>query len=485
MNIRKLLTAILVVAFFVFNSNYALAVIGEGDFRFRVDDELNTAITGAYARIKCSGDTPLVVADGGALDSNGTAGIIDIASTSAGFTAETGGAGCDTNDEAITVASASFPGYTWSTSNLLSTYKTATLNDAGASLSFSLKTTVVQNELSSALTINGTAASASVVGKTTTYSGGAAFIPQKVSDGAFTLTAGADGYVNKTVTTVTISSRSQQTVHFDDGADAGANDWVGNKLPHGYKFTVLPTVAYGEPANLTGATVTAGNSDSVACSESGSTGVYHCAVPLAHTGITAKAVKSGYENGTLTYALRTSGSGAQITGTLKPLQNRGGAIYPDSTPTPSPTLTPTPQPTPTPAPSPTPIPAATVVKLFRKVNDPKVYTQTSDGTIQWVRTLEDFNAAGYKWQDVKVVSGREFSGIVREAVGRPAEGKIRVLEDVRALRVRSGPSIDYRIISRVFANDILEFTEVENNWYRVQRQDKDFGWVSGEYVNEL
>lgn len=497
---KRIFLFLLIGLMFFYTANEALAVIGEGDFRFRIDTELNTAITGAYARIKCSGDTPLVVADGSANDSNGTAGIIDIASTSSGFTAESGGAGCATNSEAITVASASFPGYIWSTSNLLSTYSTTTLNDAGASLSFSLKITAVKNELDTALTLNGTTASASVAGKTTTYSSGSAYVPQKVSDGSFTLKAGATNYVNSSVTTVTIASRSQQTVHFDTEADAGANDYVGSRLEYPVKV-IVNGISYTNVTtnNIAGATVVAGDGKATSCTASG--GLHYCLVPLTDVAVIAEASipetnnQSYSTDRTCTYTDRTTPSDAQSTCTVNARStqaagNTGGPIYiPTPTPSPAPTPTPTPTPEPSPTPSVSPEPSPTpitpnvplIAKLFRKVNDPKVYIQENDGTLKWVRTLEEFTAAGYKWQDVRVVSGKEFANLQKTS----KIIKLQVKKDASILRVRSLPSLQGKILGRVFAGGIWEFTEVQNGWYKITKNGKDFGWVFGAYVLEL
>jgi hypothetical protein len=55
------------------------------------------------------------------------------------------------------------------------------------------------------------------------------------------------------------------------------------------------------------------------------------------------------------------------------------------------------------------VPAGTTANLYRKAGDPKVYVQGSDGTLTWVKTIEEFNTAGYKWADVKMISGAEFA----------------------------------------------------------------------------
>lgn len=493
---KALISLVVVIAFIFLNIGSALAVIGEGDIRFRIDDQFGTAITGGISRFKCSGDTVIVVSDGSGSDSNGSAGIIDIASTSSNFTAESGGAGCDTNAESFTVASASFPGYIWTTANTLTSYSTTALSDSGSSLSFSLKATIVNQELGTALTVNGTIASASVVGKTTTYSGNAAYIPVKVSDGSFTVTAGADGYVNKTFTTITISSRSQQTVHFDDGSDAGANDWVGNALTFAVKMVLTVVNRFGGTfSNKTGATVTAGNDLGTSCTDNVS-GSYYCAVPLSHTATTVSATLQGYGTNTATYTDRTVGSDAQGSTTITITEGGagGGGSYVEPTPTPSATptasatpavSTSTPAPTlsvtPGPAVSPTATPAVLVKAiLFRKASDPKVYVRTVDGTLSWIRTLAEFNAAGYRWSDVKIISGKEF-GQMKIA----SKGKVRVVKGLRWLNVRADGSLKGKVIGKALSGQEFTFIEMTNGWYKVQKDGQDWGWVFGGYAKEF
>ncbi|TSC91979.1 MAG: hypothetical protein CEN90_94 [Parcubacteria group bacterium Licking1014_17] len=90
--------------FFVFNINKAQATAGKGDLRITIDTQLNSRLTGAYFHFLCDGNTIFTIYDGAAGDGNAGAGIIDIASTSSGFSSPTGGAGCGTNSEAFTIA---------------------------------------------------------------------------------------------------------------------------------------------------------------------------------------------------------------------------------------------------------------------------------------------------------------------------------------------------------------------------------------------
>lgn len=423
-----------------------------------------------------------MVQDQTASDSNSTAGIIDVASSSAEFTE----AGCDVNAESMT-ASISLDGFvTASISNSFTgQYLTGSLNSGTASLSFTIKVTGVKDELGNTLTLNGTTASVSYIGGTATrsYSGGAAYISASPSDVSPVASAGADGYVNKQVSITPVAS-AQRTVVFQTG---GSATYVGSGLPFAYKFTVSPS---GGSTVITGATVTAGNTYGISCSESGTTGIYYCAVPLGHTGVSAKAVKGGYETATLAYSLRASGRTAQQTGTINPTVNASGGSGQNYNVTPTPTpqlINPTPAPTLAPTATPTPtiyVPGATpavsnppsiAAKLFRKVNDPKVYVQGDDGLLRWVKTLAEFNAAGYKWADVKLISGNEFAKL-------KIAGKITLRKGVKWLNIRSAPSLRGKIIGRFLTGQEFNKKDASGVWFKITLPNGQDGWVHSGYV---
>ena len=137
-------------------------------------------------------------------------------------------------------------------------------------------------------------------------------------------------------------------------------------------------------------------------------------------------------------------------------------------------------PTPTPSPEneivPTYTPAVTsggTAKLFKKTNDQKVYVQKSDGTLSWVKTLNEFNSAGYSWSNVRTVSGTEL-------VKMPIGGNVKVVNGISFLRVRSSSSTAGKIAGKVLPGQVLPFTQISSNgWYKISS-----GWVSGAYVKE-
>ena len=470
---------------------------GLGSIRVTVDteiDNLGAAVHkgNATVKIKCAGGTgSYSVTDQTASDSNTTSGIIDIASNTAGFSGS-GKAGCDTNAEWM-AASVSLDGFVTATisRSFTNIYSTTALNSGLSSISFTVHVNGVKDELGNTLTLDGTTASITYLGGTATvsYKTGVAYISVSPNDVSPIASAGANGYVNQQVALSSIVSTASKSVIFQTG---GSATFVGAGLPTAYKFNVYACCG---TAPLTGSGVTAGNSNTIGCNASGA--VYYCAVPASHTGTSARATKAGYNNGTLTYVLRTRNHDSQITGNIYPVlnsSNGGGssiistptptptpiASVPISSPIPSPTVSGSPTPTSSTTPSniyvplPTPVPVS--VKLFRKAKDPKVYVQKSDGTVSWVKTLDEFNSAGYRWSDIKQISGKDFAKLVTSS-------KLRVKSGIK-LNVRDGTSPKAKIIGRISSGEVYEKKGTIGAWFKIMTTDGREGWINSAYVSE-
>ena len=50
------------------------------------------------------------------------------------------------------------------------------------------------------------------------------------------------------------------------------------------------------------------------------------------------------------------------------------------------------------------------------------------------------------------------------------------------LNVRSGPSTDNEVIGKLYENNTVKILESSNGWYKIQKNDGQTGWVSGEYI---
>ncbi|MDK2563463.1 SH3 domain-containing protein [Romboutsia sedimentorum] len=52
-----------------------------------------------------------------------------------------------------------------------------------------------------------------------------------------------------------------------------------------------------------------------------------------------------------------------------------------------------------------------------------------------------------------------------------------------ALNIRSGPSTDYSVITKVYKGDKLEVLESSNGWYKIKLSNGKIGWGSGAYIS--
>lgn len=69
------------------------------------------------------------------------------------------------------------------------------------------------------------------------------------------------------------------------------------------------------------------------------------------------------------------------------------------------------------------------------------------------------------------------------SVGAQTAANVQVMVD--KLNVRSGPGLDYTVISKVTAETKLPVLAVQDRWYQVQLPNGQTGWVAGWYVQPL
>ena len=545
-----IVVAVLFTAFLLL-SNGADAAYEAGEHTwFRIDSELDVLIANKGTltlRWYCGGAATFgEVNDGTSSESTSSAdGIVKVASNSKEMT----DASCTIGASETLRASASIDGWVareWTAASFPGA-STSTPFTTRASLDYILSVSGAQDELSNAFTMASTSnatntfasASYSVAPASSSYHLGV-WYAAPTADG--TLSGGKNGYVNKT-SAVTWSSDYQTTSKSADFGTSTDSTYNGDALPFAHKISV---VHEGSSTAVTVGTVTAGDSSATACTAGtgSNVGSWYCAIPLAETDTTATFVHDSWNTSTATYTDRSIGSAAQTTatiGTTPKSSGGGGGGGSTVTPTPTPAPTPTPEasvsPTPTPSATPTPTPVAGSVKLYRKVSDPKVYVQGADGLLTWVKTLEEFNAAGYKWSDVQVISGPEFAQLKIAPSSMPAMlfkkasdpkvyvqsedgtltwvktleefnsagyswadvkiisgeefgkmrvgGQIKVVQSIAFLRVRGGPSTSNAILGTVKPGQVLQFYEWKSGWYKIKRDDGTFGWVSGGYAEEI
>jgi hypothetical protein len=359
--------------FFIFLTNNASAAgagLDTADYiYFRIDTELDVLNdNGVTVTWSCGGgatsgshDTYFgsVVEDGVvASDSDSLLnGIVKVASQSE-ENIGTNGSGCDVG-ETVT-ATVSLDG--WITRTVTSSILDIANFAVGASQDYAVVVSGVADELGTALTLDGTTASA-------TYNG--TFASQSYSnyDGTWrkyiaatsdnTVTGGADGYVNRISSALTTTTTASQSVDFGTTDDSDLDE---SGLSFGHKVQVHEYQGTFALNKITTGTVTAGDSFGTTCTAGTGTnlGQWYCAVPLANTETSIKySGASTLKVTTVTTADRTTGSDGQHLSTIAPQSNiSGGGSYtePSSSPTSTPTPTSTPVPTPTSTPTPTSIP---------------------------------------------------------------------------------------------------------------------------------
>src|SRR3989338_929404 len=310
------LVCIAVFAAFLMFSNSASADNDAGEYVFfRIDSEIDVLIANKGTltlRWWCTDGTGFgEVQDGTASESTNSAdGIIKVASSSKEMT----DGGCIFNTSDTLRASASIDG--WVTTEWTGVDLPASGTDpftTGASMDYTIRVNGITDELSTALTLNGTTASASYDGTVASQSysnyGGTW---RKYIAGATTggyVTGGADGYVNRaTTSTLTVSATASTSVDFGVTATASAHDESG--LLFGHKVQVFQYGGTFTDSKLTTGTVLAGDSLGTTCTMGTSTneGYWYCPVPLAHTGTSAQYTGTNFKTTTESYTDRTTGS---------------------------------------------------------------------------------------------------------------------------------------------------------------------------------
>ncbi|OGM99987.1 MAG: hypothetical protein A3B91_03255 [Candidatus Yanofskybacteria bacterium RIFCSPHIGHO2_02_FULL_41_29] len=340
---------------------------------FRIDTEINVLNgKGVIVQWSCGGGATSgsyntkqgYITDGTASDSDGLQdGIIKVASASAENTG-TNGSGCDVNE--TTIATVSLNGWltrTWTSVTITNTEDFTTR----ASMDYDIVVNGTTDEFGTTLTLNGTTASATYSGTVASqsYSNYSGSWKKYIAGSTFsgTVTGGADGYVNRTSSDLTISATASQSIDFGTTDDSSLDE---SGLLFGHKVQVFQQGGTFDNSKVTSGTVLAGDSYGTTCTiGTGSVaGYWYCPVPLANTGTLARYSGGALQTTTGAYTDRSVGSDSQNSAVINPAGyssggGGGGSSYtPASTPVSTLTLTPEPSPSPTPVPISMPTPAS-------------------------------------------------------------------------------------------------------------------------------
>ncbi len=177
---------------------------------------------------------------------------------------------------------------------------------------------IVVDELGNAVVPD--TASAGTILRSCTISSNNAYCPIATNNDNFLWTgleAAKDGYV----TTL------QEDVPFitGRGLDTNPQEVITMTSVNGMRFAIKATITKQSDATaLSGAAVTSGDALAISCIENGATGIYFCAVPVAHTGVVVSATKSGFVSNSASYTDRTAASDAQQTASFSLIMSSSG-----------------------------------------------------------------------------------------------------------------------------------------------------------------
>lgn len=178
----------------------------------------------------------------------------------------------------------------------------------------------VKNELNTDLTPDSVTAGAN--NTVCTIDGFTAYCPIPVEDDddlSDGFVIAKDGYVTANIDL--LYNRS-------DNGDTTEDSRVQMDASNGLDFAVKTTVTKASDSSaLSGATVSTGDLLAVTCTENGVTGIYYCAVPLAHTANEVNVTKSGYTSNAGTFTDRTLSTDPQRTVSIAlsvPVVSSGG-----------------------------------------------------------------------------------------------------------------------------------------------------------------
>lgn len=117
--------------------------------------------------------------------------------------------------------------------------------------------------------------------------------------------------------------------------------------------------------------------------------------------------------------------------------------------------------------------------LIRVAGDPRVYVVVNNAR-RHIKTAEEFNSQGYKWADIVTVSAAELEAYPES--GAVAVGGKTIIVTAASLRIRSANSTSGKALGWVKKNDKYTILDESNGWYKITSKAGITGWVSGQYA---
>ncbi|MDP3056914.1 MAG: Ig-like domain-containing protein [bacterium] len=123
--------------------------------------------------------------------------------------------------------------------------------------------------------------------------------------------------------------------------------------------------------------------------------------------------------------------------------------------------------------------AQAITELFRAIGDSKVYV-INNGKKQWIKSAEEFNAAGYDWGNIKNVTPDTLATYTDAQL---ADALVKIVNAMN-LRVRSADSANSAVLGAVKNSEVYKIIEKKNGWYKIKMKNGKQGWISGNYAKE-
>ncbi|MDD5466128.1 MAG: SH3 domain-containing protein [Candidatus Omnitrophica bacterium] len=117
--------------------------------------------------------------------------------------------------------------------------------------------------------------------------------------------------------------------------------------------------------------------------------------------------------------------------------------------------------------------------LIRVAGDPRVYVVVNNAR-RHIKTAEEFNSQGYKWADIVTVSAAELEAYPES--GAVAVGGKTIVVTAASLRIRSTNSTGGKALGWVKKDDNYSVLDENNGWYKITSKTGITGWVSGQYA---
>lgn len=121
------------------------------------------------------------------------------------------------------------------------------------------------------------------------------------------------------------------------------------------------------------------------------------------------------------------------------------------------------------------------VILIRAEGDTKVY-RVEDSKRIWIKTAEEFEAGGYKWNEIFDIPLSELNVYPEGAAETGAT--VKVVSGISSLNIRTEGSLSGKIIGKLYPGDVVFLLGENNGWYNIKLPDGTIGWISAKYAEK-